>query len=227
MTSTTLPNRRNETLLQPLELPVLLWMARKMPAWVTPDILTAFGFVGGCIAAGGYAACRWQPDCLWLASLGLLINWFGDSLDGNLARFRKIERPLYGLYLDQNLDAVAQLLFAIGIGLSGFIRFELSMFTLATFFLLSILSLVRAITSNVFDMAYGAVGLTELRIAFIVLNVIMYFYPPATIIIGDFGFKYPEIVSLAWATSMLIAFFTSFTSNLRRLSKVEPKRPVG
>jgi phosphatidylglycerophosphate synthase len=212
-----MPKRENDGLLQPLELPTLLWMAQRMPAWVTPDFLTVVGFLGACLAAGAYAFSRWQPAFLWLASLGLLINWFGDSLDGSLARFRKIERPRYGFFLDQNLDAVAQLLFAIGIGLSGFIRFELAMFTLATYLLLSILTLVRAIVSNVFAMTYAAIGLTELRIAFLIVNALMYFFPPQPILMAGLSFKYPEILSVAWATSMLIAFFVSFQSNLRQL----------
>ncbi|CAM9794596.1 unnamed protein product, partial [Phaeothamnion confervicola] len=175
-----MPARNNDGLLQPLERPVLLWLAERMPPWMTPDLLTGIGFLGACLAAISYGLVRWEPAFLWLASIGLLINWFGDSLDGNLARYRNIERPRYGFFLDQNLDAVAQLLFAIGIGLSGLIRFELSMFTLGTYFLLSILSLVRAIVTNVFAMTYGTIGLTELRLAFLILNVTMYFAPPRT-----------------------------------------------
>lgn len=218
MTQTAMPARHNDGLLQPLERPALLWLAQRMPVWITPDVLTGIGFFGACLAAIGYGLVRWEPAFLWLASFGLLVNWFGDSLDGNLARFRNIERPRYGFFLDQNLDAVAQLLFAIGIGLSGLIRFELSMFTLGTYFLLSILSLVRAIISNVFAMTYGTIGLTELRIAFIVLNVVMYLFPPQTIFVRELSFTYPEILSVAWATSMLVAFFMSFRANLQQLA---------
>jgi archaetidylinositol phosphate synthase len=33
-----------------------------------------------------------------LANAGLILNWFGDSLDGSLARMRRIERPKYGFF---------------------------------------------------------------------------------------------------------------------------------
>lgn len=218
MTLSTMPRRNNDGLVQPIERPALLWLAQRMPVWVTPDLLTAVGFFGACVAALSYALVRWDPSFLWLASLGLVINWFGDSLDGNLARFREIERPRYGFFLDQNLDAVAQILFAIGIGASGLIRFELAMLTLSTYFLLSILSLVRAIISNVFAMTYGTIGLTELRIAFIILNMAIFFIPPQKIAVNEFSFTYPEILSFFWAVSMLVAFLVSFRSNLRLLA---------
>ena len=214
-----MPQRSNEGLLQPLERPALLWIVQRMPNWVTPNFLTGIGLLGACVAAGSYVLSRWQPAFLWVSSLGLIVNWFGDSLDGSLARFRKIERPRYGFFVDQTLDAFEQLIFAIGIGLSGFIRFEFAIFTLAAYFLLSILSLVRAVVSNVFAMTYGAIGLTELRVAFIILNVILYFFPPQPIIILGWRFSYPEILSVVWATSMFAAFFVSFQANLRQLER--------
>jgi archaetidylinositol phosphate synthase len=222
MTHISMPRRSNEGLLQPLEQSALLWMVQRMPDWVTPNFLTGVGFIGACLAAAGYALSRWQPAFLWLATLGLLINWFGDSLDGTLARFRRIDRPRYGFFLDQNLDAFEQLIFAIGIGLSGFIRFELAMFTLAAYFLMSILSLVRAIVSNVFAMTYGGIGLTEMRAAFCILNALMFFSPPKPILIVGLSFYYPEILTVAWATSMLIAFLVSFRSELRQLNAEIP-----
>ena len=222
MTHISMPRRSHQGLLWPLEQPTLLWMAQRMPDWITPNLLTSVGFIGTCMAAAGYALSRWQPAFFWLATLGLLVNWFGDSLDGTLARFRRIERPRYGFFLDQNLDAFEQLIFAIGIGLSGFVRFELAMFTLAAYFLMSILSLVRAIVSNVFAMTYGGIGLTELRVGFLILNALMFFFPPKPILIAGLSFYYPEILTVAWATSMLIAFLVSFRSELRQLNAEIP-----
>src|SRR5262245_21577235 len=122
MPQTSMPRRLNEGFLQPLERPVLLWMAQRMPDRITPDFLTGVGFICSSINGPSYALSRWQPAFLWLATLGLLVNWLGDSLDGTLARIRQIERPRYGFVLDQNLDAFEQLIIALGIGLSGFIR---------------------------------------------------------------------------------------------------------
>jgi phosphatidylglycerophosphate synthase len=141
-----------------------------MPRWVAPDHLTGFGFAGAALAAVGYAASGSRPDFLWLASLGLVINWFGDSLDGTVARLRGIERPRYGYYLDNSIDCVAQLLLAFGIGLSGYVRFDLCLFALVAYLMVSVLSFIRANVSNVFQITYAAVGPTEVRVGFVVLN---------------------------------------------------------
>jgi phosphatidylglycerophosphate synthase len=218
MAQIPMPRRFNEGFLQPLERPALLSMAQHMPKWVTPNFLTGVGFIGACITAAGYALSPWQPAFLWLATLGLLVNWFGDSLDGTLARVRQIERPRYGFFLDQNLDAFEQLIIAFGIGLSGFIRFELAMFTLAAYFLMSILSLVRAVVSNVFALTYFGIGLTELRFAFLILNALMFFFPPKPFPVAGLWLSYPELLSIAWAGSLVIAFLMSVKTQLRDLS---------
>ena len=57
---------------------------------------------------------------LWVGVGLLALNWFGDSLDGSLARARQIERPRYGYYLDHLVDAVSTAAIAIGIGVSPY-----------------------------------------------------------------------------------------------------------
>ena len=99
-----LPARLNNSILQRLEQPALAWMASRLPARVTPDLLTGIGLFGSLVAAGAYMAAASHPAYLWLASFGLAMNWFGDSLDGSIARMRKIERPRYGFFLDQNIE---------------------------------------------------------------------------------------------------------------------------
>ena len=217
MPQISLPLRLNNGLLTPFEQPTLLWMAKCLPAWVTPNVLTGVGFSGTCITAAGYVLSRWHPAFLWLATAGLLVNWFGDSLDGTLARVRQIERPRYGFFLDQNIDAFEQLIFAIGIGLSGFIRLELALFTLAAYFLLSILTMARAVVSSVFTMAYLGIGLTELRLGFCVLNALMFFLPPKPLPVAGLGLSYPELLAIAWGTAMVITFLLAIKAQLRDL----------
>lgn len=215
------PRRTNQGILQPLERPTLQWLAQRMPGWVTPDILTGIGFIGICMAAGAYLLAAQCPAFLWLASAGLVVNWFGDSLDGTLARYRKIERPRYGFFLDQNLDALAQLLFVTAFGLSGYIRFDVAMFTLATYFLMTIFSLVRTIAANVFAITMAGIGLTEIRIAYVVLNALMYFYPPTPFAVAGFSLSYPDAIAIAWAGSMLITFVISAKIQLQKLAAEE------
>ena len=85
--------RVNKAFLSRFEQSTLAWFSKRMPPWVTPDLLTFFAFSGTLLIGVSYYLTNQNPAFLWLASLGLVINWFGDSLDGTLARFRKIERP--------------------------------------------------------------------------------------------------------------------------------------
>jgi archaetidylinositol phosphate synthase len=194
-----------------------------MPRWVTPDHLTGIGFVGAVFTAGSYAASGSQPGFLWLASLGLVINWFGDSLDGTVARLRRIERPRYGYYLDNSIDCIAQLLLAFGIGLSGYVRFDLCLLALVAYLMVSVLSFLRANISNVFQITYAAVGPTEVRVGFVVLNALLIIFPPDTV---DWGLPltYPNLWSLAWSSAMLVTFLVTMVKQVRHLAAEEPVR---
>src|SRR5262245_50729370 len=101
--------RQQESFLRPLEKPALLWLARRMPAWVTPDHLTILGFVAMITAGICYALARHHPLALLAAVACLGLNWFGDSLDGTLARFREKQRPRYGFYVDHIVDTFGAL----------------------------------------------------------------------------------------------------------------------
>src|SRR5262245_47516629 len=79
-------------------------LAAALPRFVVPDHLTGIGVLGSTLIAAGYILSTRNPHWLWLSNAGLVINWFGDSLDGTLARVRKIERPRYGFYLDRLTD---------------------------------------------------------------------------------------------------------------------------
>ena len=215
--------RINQGWLTPLEAPALAWLARRMPPWITPDILTGIGFAGLMVSAVSYAFSGWQPALLWLASAGLLINWFGDSLDGTLARYRRIERPRYGYFLDQNIDALAQYILAIGIGLSGYIRFEFSLLAIAAYFMISILSFTRALVSRVFAITYAGVGPTEIRVAFATWNALMFFFPPTPLNVYG-ALSYADLLALLWTGSIVISFLISFRAELRRLAQEEPPR---
>ncbi len=222
---TASPTRWNEGFFRPLERPALAWLAAKLPRWVTPDQLTGIGFVGAVLTAVGYAASGSRPDFLWLASLGLVINWFGDSLDGTVARLRRIERPRYGYYLDNSIDCVSQLLLAFGIGLAGYVRFDLCLFALVAYLMVSVLSFIRANVSNVFQISYAAIGPTEVRVGFVVLNALLIIFPPDTINWG-LPLTYPNLWSLAWSSAMLVTFIVTMVKQVRQLAAEEPVSEV-
>jgi archaetidylinositol phosphate synthase len=216
--------RTNTGWLEPFERPTLALIAAKMPAWVTPNVLTGIGFVGSLVTFGGYALASQNPKWLWIASAGLLINWFGDSLDGTLARYRKIERPRYGYYLDNAIDLVMQFLLAAGVAISGFIRSDLCFVALSVFLMMSVLSLLRAHVSGVFQLSYGGIGPTEMRVMFIILNAAMYFFPPQPFSLLGLEMTYPNWLSLTWSSVALATFAFSMLSDLRRLSIEDPPR---
>jgi archaetidylinositol phosphate synthase len=173
--------RVNDILLGPLERPALLWLAARMPAWVTPDILTGVGLLASVLIFVSYWLTNVNKAFLWLACFGFLLNWFGDSLDGNLARFRKIERPRYGYFVDHTVDALSEVLIFLGIGLSPFVRFDLACLALISYLLMSVLVYVTTYVNNVFRVSYGRLGPTEMRLIAILANIVVFFMDNPTI----------------------------------------------
>src|SRR5580704_1606216 len=108
--------RFNQSLLGPLERPVLAWLAAHMPDWVVPDHLTFFGLAGAMLSATGFILSNWSLDWLLLACVGLTMNWIGDSTDGTLARYRHIERPRYGFFVDSSSDLFSHPLTLVSVG---------------------------------------------------------------------------------------------------------------
>lgn len=214
--------RWNRALFWSCERPALARLAARMPGWITPDRLTSIGFFGALVTFAAYALSGSRPALLWLASLGLAINWFGDSLDGTLARLRKIERPRYGYYLDNAIDCIAALLLAGGIALSGYVRADLCFLGLAAYTMLSALTFLRATVAGVFQISYGPIGPTETRIGFAVLNAAIFFVPPVPFHLSGISLKYTDLLSLAWSMLMLITFVVCMTRQTYQLAAEEP-----
>lgn len=167
--------RVNDILLGPLERPALQWLCRHMPAWVNPDMLTALGVVGGLIIAVGYWLSNVDKNFLWLVDFGYVVNWLGDSLDGSLARYRKIERFKYGYFLDHTVDTFTQTMVCIGLGFSPFVDFSYAMLALVSYLQLGILTYVRTAVTGIFKVSYGKIGPTEVRVIVIGVNAVFYF----------------------------------------------------
>src|ERR1700676_2216863 len=100
----------------------LLWLAARMPPSINSDHLTLLGFVAMFLAGCSYLLARWTPWGLLLATLCLALNWFGDSLDGTLARVRHRQRPRYGFYVDHLLDATGTFFLMSGLAFSGYMN---------------------------------------------------------------------------------------------------------
>ena len=156
--------RINESFLAVAEKAALMALVRRLPGSVTPDHLTAVGLLGAMLAATGYLACWFSNWFLILIVFGLFLNWFGDSLDGTLARFRRIERPHYGYFIDHSTDLIAQTLIVIGLGLSPYFSLASSLLVLSLYLLMSSYTYLRVVTESVHRLSYGGMGATEFRL---------------------------------------------------------------
>jgi archaetidylinositol phosphate synthase len=164
--------RVNDSFLGPIERPTLAWVAARLPAGIVPDHLTAFGVAGGLITAAGFLLSRSSLTWLWLASVGLVINWFGDSLDGTLARVRRIERPRYGFFIDHTSDLFCQIITFLALGVSPLVHFGAAALGLITFLLAFVYSMIIAHARATMRVTYFYFGPTEIRALLLLGNLL-------------------------------------------------------
>lgn len=210
--------RVNDILLGPLERPALQWLAAHMPAWVTPDICTAIGIGGAFVSFVGYVLSNYHPGFLWLASLGFIVNWFGDSLDGTLARYRCIERPLYGYFVDHTTDSLAQILIFCGLGLTPYVSFSIACMALIGYLIMSIITYLRTYVAAEFKISYGRLGPTESRLVAVLLNTAMYFFGLQNIVLDQLAFSVYDVPVLALAVLLFGFFINTAVQETRRLA---------
>lgn len=173
-------SRINGSLLQPAEAFLLGKLVRILPRWVSPDGLTNLGLFGAIVAAGGYVLSNRDPAFLWLSSLGFIIHWFGDSLDGTLARHRQIERPRYGFFVDSTTDLGSQICIGIGLGLSPYVSVEAALAALSTYLAVFCVTLAKRSVSGIMQISFYGSGGTELRCLFVAANTVLFFIGPVT-----------------------------------------------
>ena len=214
--------RIQESFTAAAEKKVLLWLAARMPARVNSDHLTLLGFAAMFFAGASYALARWNAAGLLLAIFFLALNWFGDSLDGTLARVRNCQRPRYGFYVDHIIDSVGAIFLMGGLAVSGYIAWQIAAGMLAAFLLLSIESYLAAYTLGNFRMSFGKFGPTEIRILLALGSVGLWLRPDARVPwvawrVLDFG----GAVAIG---GMLIMFAVAAIFHTRRLYVEETQR---
>ena len=171
--------RAHTSLLAAPEKRCLIRIAQRLPAWVNSDHLTALGFLGMFLVGASFACARWNRAGLLLAILSLGINWFGDSLDGTLARVRRCQRPKYGFYVDHVVDCFGATLVLAGLAVSGVMSPAVAAAVLVAYLLLSIEIYLATYTLGTFHMSFGKFGPTELRILLAIGNLRVFFNPTA------------------------------------------------
>lgn len=170
--------RIQTSLLNGVERKALVWMAERMPQWVTSDMLSVVGFIGSLIVATGYILSDNSIYFLWLSSFGLLVHWFGDSMDGSLARVRHTQRPIYGFYLDHTLDVVTELIMFVGAGLSGLLRLDIALLVFVAYLMMTLNVTINSHLKSEFKLTYAKLGPTEFRLILIILNTILMYVAP-------------------------------------------------
>lgn len=207
--------REQVSFLAPIEKKCLVWMARRMPACVNPDHLTALGLAALAAAGLSYWYARSHRAGLVLAIACLFLNWLGDSLDGTLARVRDRQRPRYGFYVDHVVDAFGTLFLLAGIAASGYMSPAIAAGLLIAYFLLSIEVYLATYTLGAFHLSFGKFSPTELRLLLMVGNVALFWRP--VVLGGRFLlFDVGGAIGIAGMALMLVAAVARHTAELYR-----------
>ncbi len=211
--------RVQTSLLANVERKLLLWMAPRLPKWVTPDMLTFLGLFAMVGVGLSYYLVSYHRWYLILASIGFIINWFGDSLDGTLARVRKQQRPKYGYYLDHLVDAFGFSFVIFGLAYSKMISQPFVWLVLVFFFIASINTYLATNSVHIFKISYSKVSTTEARIILMIMNAVLLFVNKVTL----FGFEgyFLDIIAGIVSLFLLVVTLRSAILNLRKLNQKE------
>jgi phosphatidylglycerophosphate synthase len=174
--------RLQESFTAAAERKALAWLAARLPARVNSDHLTLLGFVAMFLAGASYAFARTHRAGLILATLFLALNWFGDSLDGTLARLRNRQRPRYGFYVDHMIDTFGGFFLMGGLAISGFVDWRIALGMFVVFLMLSVQVYLAAYTVGTFQLSFAKFGPTEIRILLALGNAALWLHPDARII---------------------------------------------
>lgn len=225
--------RIQKSFLNSIEKKVLVYLAGKMPAWVTSDMLTFVGFLGAIVMALGYCLSNLSLHWLWLSCFGLFLNWFGDSLDGSLARVRNSQRKTYGFFIDHNVDVINETIMFVGVGCSPLVNMSFAMLALVAYLMLSVYVYIDCHLKGEMRLSYGGLGPTEFRLMLIVVNILFMYVPwlsqwkrPMTIFHNDFMIGLFDYIAVAASLAIIIAYLVSFFKDARYFAKIDPpKKP--
>ena len=197
----------------------MIWMAERIPVPINSDHLTALGFLAQIGAGVFYALSRFDRYALLAVIACLALNWLGDSLDGNLARVRKQQRPNYGFYVDHMVDSLGAPFLMGGLALSGYMHPYIAIGLLLAFLLLSIQSYLATYTLGEFHLSFWKFGPTELRILLAVGNVALLFRP--MVIHGRYRlFDVGGVIGLIGMSAMLVFFTAQNTYRLYQKERI-------
>jgi len=223
--------RIQTSLLNAAEKKTLVWLAERQPAWITSDHLTFIGFIGSIVIALGYILSNLNINWLWLSCLGFLINWYGDSLDGTLARVRNTQRPIYGYYLDHTMDAINEVFMFIGVGLAPFCNMGIALSAFIAYLLLTLNVSIDAHLKHEFKLTYLKMGPTEFRILMILINILIICIPalqvtPYTAQLFDATVNYGifDCIALTITALLWVIYLCTLIADLRDYARIDPPK---
>jgi len=216
------PARRvNQSLTASLETRTLLWMASRAPSWLSSDQLTVLGLCAQIGAGVGYALSLYNRYALLLVIVCLVLNWFGDSMDGTLARVRCQQRPRYGFYVDHMIDVFGAVALMCGLGFSGFVHWQIAIAMLIAFLLLASESYLATYTLSHFQLSQGIFGPTEIRILLILGNLTLLRSPYSIL----FGHRM-LLFDVAGAIASVFMFATAVLLTVRHTAQLYREEPL-
>lgn len=221
--------RIQTSILNGMEKKALLFLAERQPAWMTSNILTFIGFIGSVLIAAGYLLSAKNINYIWLSSLGFIVNWYGDSLDGTLARVRNRQRPVFGYYLDHTMDVICELIMFLGLGLSGLIKFEVSVLILVLYLMLTLNVSINAHLKNEFRLTYAKLGPTEFRVLGIIANTIVIYVDSILLPLVDLNIlnrhielSMLDIIGIVILFILILIYSVTVIKDLRDYSIMDP-----
>jgi archaetidylinositol phosphate synthase len=215
--------REHASLLMQSEKRLLTWIAQRLPDRVSPDHLSLVGLLAMLLAGLAFWASQWEPRALLIVVVALALNWFGDSLDGTLARVRNRQRPRYGFYVDHVIDVAGTFFLLGGLAVSSYMTSLIALGVLVAYLMVCAESFLAAHTIGVFRMAYLGIGPTELRILLAAGTLFLLF--KTTVPLAGFGrFLLFDIGGVCAIAALAVTFIVSAVRNTVALYREETVR---
>ncbi len=224
--------RIQTSLINGVERKALVWLAERQPRWVTSDFLTLVGTFGALLVGAGFVLTFYSINWLWLSIAGLAINWYGDSLDGTLARVRNSQRPIYGYYIDHTIDCINEALMFIGAGLSPLMNLHLALMLFILYLFLTINVSMNAHLKSEFRLTYAKLGPTEFRILIALGCLVLISFPTCddfTLSVRLLGhttvLSTLDLLALFLVVLLTVIYLCTIVSDARKYAKIDPPKP--
>jgi len=217
-------SRVNDIFLGAFERRALPWMAKRLPAWIVPDHLTIVADFAALLIGVAYWLTTYSLHWIWLTNLGFIIHWWGDSLDGTLARVRHIERSRYGFFIDHYSDTLSVFIICIGMGLSPLMDLRIALLLIIGYYAMMTLVNLVSMCRGVFKISFGKIGPTEVRIMIIITNTVILLLGNPRILIHEYQLTFFSIVGLAGFVALGFGFLIMGEIERRKLAILDPPK---